>query len=99
MVLSIPTNGRRAVLRPVSRSSCPMQLESLEDRVVPSVADGSILVTTAPSSFSNQDQSSFPTGIIAIDPSTGAQSPVSTGGLFSLPTYMREGGNGQLYVT
>src|SRR5579871_2640926 len=99
MVLSIPTNGRRAVLRPVSRSSCPMQLESLEDRVVPSVADVSILVTTAPSSFSNQDQSSFPTGIIAIDPSTGTQSPVSTGGLFSLPTYMREGGNGQLYVT
>ena len=50
--------------------------------MVPSLADGTILVSTGPSSFSTQDQSSFPTGIIAVDPNTGAQSPVSTGGLF-----------------
>src|SRR5437016_13106539 len=99
MVISIPGNGRRAALRPAYQSACRMQLERLEDRVVPSLADGTILVTTGPSSFSTQDQSSFPTGIIAVDPNTGAQSPVSTGGLFALPTYIREAPNQQLYVT
>jgi len=99
MVISIPVNGRRAALRPAQRSSFRMQLERLEDRVVPSLADGTILVTTGPSSFSTQDQSSFPTGIIAVDPNTGAQTPVSTGGLFALPTYIREAPNQQLYVT
>ena len=81
MVLSIPRKERRATLRPARRPSYQMQLEVLEDRVVPSLADGSILVSTGPSSFSYLDQSSFPTGIIAIDPHTGAQSAVSTGGL------------------
>src|SRR5438876_10683105 len=99
MVISIPGNGRRAALRPAQRSACRMQLERLEDRVVPSLADGTILVSTGPSSFSTQDQSSFPTGIIAVDPNTGTQSPVSTGGLFALPTYIREAPNQQLYVT
>src|SRR5712692_6334383 len=98
MVLSISRKERRATLRP-GRRSYPMQLEMLEDRVVPSLADGTILVTTAPSTFSTQDQASFPTGIIAVDPNTGAQSPVSTGGLFALPTYIREAPNQQLYVT
>ena len=90
MVLSIPRKERRAILRPARRPSYQMQLEVLEDRVVPSLADGSILVSTGPSSFSYLDQSAFPTGIIAIDPHTGAQSAVSTGGLFALPTYIRE---------
>src|SRR6266849_541637 len=99
MVLSIPANGRRGALRAAHRPSYRMQLERLEDRVVPSLADGTILVTTAPSTFSNQDQSSFPTGIIAVDPSTGAETPLSTGGQFTLPTYVREAPNQQLYVT
>lgn len=75
------------------------QLEMLEDRVVPSVADGAVLVCSAPSFFSTQDQTSYPTGIIAVDPSTGEQAAVSTGGLFSLPTYIAEGSDGMLYVT
>jgi hypothetical protein len=99
MVTSIPANGRRAALRPAQRSAFRMQLERLEDRVVPSLADGTILVATGSSSFSTQDQSSFPTGIIAVDPNTGTQAPVSTGGLFALPTYIREAPNQQLYVT
>src|SRR6266849_2125666 len=99
MVLSIPANGRRGALRAAHRPSYRMQLERLEDRVVPSLADGTILVTTAPSTLSNQDQSSFPTGIIAVDPSTGAETPLSTGGQFTLPTYVREAPNQQLYVT
>ncbi len=74
-------------------------LERLEDRVVPSILDGTILVCTAPSPFSYQDQSSFPSGIVGVDPSTGNQFPVSMGGLFSLPTYICEAPNGQLYVS
>jgi hypothetical protein len=74
-------------------------LEWLEDRLVPSVADGSILVATGPSSFSTQDQSSFPAGIVAVDPSTGAQSVLTQGGFFSVPTYIWEAPDGQLYVT
>src|SRR5262249_10259275 len=49
--------------------------------------------------FASTDQSSVPTGILAIDPRTGAQSVVSSGGLFSLPTYLTEAANGQLYVS
>src|SRR5438105_1038998 len=82
-----------------NRSRCCPQLERLEDRVVPSLADGAILVCTAPSSFSYQDQSSFPIGIVAVNPSTGEQTAISTGGLFSLPTYIAEGADGMLYVT
>jgi hypothetical protein len=74
-------------------------LERLEDRIVPSIADGTLLVATAPSPFASQDQSGFPTGMIGVNPSTGAQIAVSTGGLFSLPTYSAEAPNLQLYVT
>src|SRR5438132_14226473 len=74
-------------------------LENLEDRVLPSIADGTILVATGPSSFSSQNQSSFPIGLIGVNPSTGAQSQVSTGGLFTLPTYTAEAPNQELYVT
>src|SRR5262249_30558478 len=84
---------------PAYRSRCYLQLETLEDRLVPSLAHGAILVCSAPSSFSTQDQASFPTGIIAVDPNTGEQSALSTGGLFSLPTYIAEGQDGMLYVT
>src|SRR5437868_1989770 len=74
-------------------------LEQLEDRVVPSIADGTILVTTGPSPFASTDQSSMPIGIIGVNPTTGAQTVISTGGLFSLPTYVTEAPNQQLYVT
>src|SRR6266849_1905705 len=87
----IPSHVQPIVRRP--------HLERLEDRVVPSITDGTILVATCPSSFSFQDQSSFPIGIVGVNPVTGAQSLVSTGGLFSLPTYIVEAANQQLYVT
>jgi hypothetical protein len=83
-----PVEARRGLL-----------LELLEDRIVPSIPAGTILVCTAPSPFSIEDQSSFPIGIVGVDPSTGAQFPISTGGLFSLPTYICEAPNGQLYIT
>ena len=67
--------------------------------MVPSIAEGTILVGTGPSSFSSQNQSSFPIGLIGVNPSTGAQSQVSTGGLFTLPTYTAEAPNQELYVT
>src|SRR5205823_8878231 len=72
------------------RRSWRPQLERLEDRIVPALVDGTILVCTGPSSFSSQDQSSFASGIVAVDPVTGQQAPLSTGGLFSLPTYIAE---------
>ncbi len=81
------------------RSWRPLQLERLEERTVPSLLDGTLLVATGPSSFSYLDQSSYPTGIIGVNPSTTAQTSVSTGGLFSLPTYMAEAPNGQLYFS
>jgi hypothetical protein len=63
------------------------------------MANGTVLVATAPSSFASTDQSSFPTGIIALDPSTQMQCALSTGGLFSLPSYVVEGPNEMLYVS
>src|SRR5438094_290652 len=99
MVLSISPEERRAALRSLRRPSFRMELERLEDRVVPSVAEGTILVATLQSSFATVDQSSFPTGIIGVNPTTGAQTPVSTGNLFSGPTYITEAPNQQLYVT
>ena len=67
--------------------------------MVPSIADGALLVTTSPSSFANSNQSGFPTGIIAVDPNSGIQTPVSVDPQFVLPTYIAEGPDGQLYVT
>jgi hypothetical protein len=85
-------------------SSRRLLLEYLEDRVVPSIPDGTVLVCTGPSSYSSQNQSGFPIGIIGVNPSSGAQFPVSIdssqdGSLFTLPTYVIEAPNGQLYVT
>src|SRR5262249_38330863 len=91
-------HARRASRRRLGRPSRRPLLEWLEDRLVPSIPDGTILVATAPSPFASSDQFSFPTGIIGVDPSTGAQFPVSTGGLFSLPAYIAQGPNQQLYV-
>ena len=85
-------------------SSRRLELEWLEDRLVPSIPDGTVMICTGPSSFSSQDLSSFPIGIIGVNPTTGAQFPVSInssqdGTLFTLPTYAIEAPNGQLYVT
>src|SRR5438128_6108598 len=94
-----PRKVRRALTRRAHRSSPRLVLESLEDRLVPSVAEGTILVATLPDrGFSTIDQSGFPVGIIGVDPVTGAQTQVSTGGLFSLPAYTAEAPNQQLFV-
>lgn len=86
--------------RPVRRP----QLESLEDRIVPSlIPDGWLIATTSPSGFvaSNQWSSlaSFPTGVVAVDPSTGEQAVVAarSGGLLSLPNSIAIA-DGKLYV-
>jgi hypothetical protein len=71
----------------------------LEDRLTPSLADGTLLVATAPSSYASDDQSSFPTGILSIDPGSGGQTVLATGGPFSLPGYITEGPHQQLYIT
>ena len=71
-------------------------LDSLSQTVNPSgitVADGTVLVCTSP--LTGQ---SAPTGIIGIDPSTGAQSLIATGEDFVLPETIREGPDQQLYV-
>src|SRR2546428_13972399 len=94
--------GYLKALRPrpsQQRPVCHPQLEQLDDRVVPSIADGTILVATFPSSFSFQDQSSSPVGIVGVNPSTGAQALISTGGMFSEPTHIAESPNPQLYVS
>jgi hypothetical protein len=44
------------------------------------------------------NQPSF-TGILGVNPATGAQSVISQGGSFSEPTYICEAPNGQLYVS
>ena len=87
--------------RPASRR---LVLEALEDRLVPSPADGTVLVCTGPSPYSSLNQASYPIGIVGVDPSTGAQFPVSVdssqdGNLFTLPSYVTEAPNGQLYIT
>src|SRR5205823_8014758 len=71
----------------------------LEDRVVPAIPDGTILVMTSHSSFSSVPQDNYPIGVIGINPGSGNQFPISTGGLFSLPTYVVETSDGQLYIT
>ncbi|HLJ95841.1 MAG TPA: CHRD domain-containing protein, partial [Gemmataceae bacterium] len=65
-----------------------------------SLPDGTLLVSTLPSQgFASGDQSGFPTGILGVDLHTAAQTPISSGGLFAVPTYITEGPNLQLYVT
>jgi sugar lactone lactonase YvrE len=65
----------------------------------PFIASGTLLVATAPSPSSSNDESKFPTGIVGVNPRTGAQSIVSEGGLFSLPTYLCEAPDRQIYVS
>ena len=62
----------------------------------PTLTDGTILVATSPSS----SHSSAPAGVIGVDPSSGAQFLVSTGGMFSQPMHITEDPSGHvLYVS
>lgn len=81
------------------RSSRCVFLEHLEDRLAPSITDGTLLVATLPSTFASTNQSSFPTGILGVKLSTGAQAKVATGKQFAVPTYIAEAPSQQLYVT
>jgi outer membrane protein assembly factor BamB len=56
-------------------------------------AYGTIFVATSP-----QINPNAPTGVVAIDPKTGVQSVLSSGGLFALPTGLQEIFNETLYV-
>lgn len=80
---------RRSALRP--------QLETLEDRLVPSITDGTVLLGNLPGS----PTSTAPTGIVGVNPQSGAQSIVSRDGLFSVPGNVREDSTDDttLYVT
>src|SRR5438105_4450632 len=92
-------SARHARRRRLHRSLRRPSLERLEQRLLPSLPDRTILVATAPSPYASVDQSSFPAGIIGVDPSTGSQFPVSVGGWFSLPTYIAEAADQQLFVS
>src|SRR5438552_8487042 len=90
--------------RPSLGRWCRPRLEQLEERLVPSlIPDGWIVETTSPSGFVYPDQwsslASFPTGVFAVNPSTGEQSLVAAraGGLFSRPEALTVA-NGKLYV-
>ena len=85
-------SGRRRLRR-------RLELENLEIRLAPAVPDGTLLVASLRSFYSILDQSAFPTAIVAVDPHTGAQSRISSGGLFSLPTYLALAPNRQLFVS
>jgi len=58
-------------------------------------ADGTILVMTSPDPVNNP---TAPAGIVAVSPKTGAQSILSSGGLFAFPTDIREAPDDTLYV-
>jgi len=78
------------------RRSCSPRLEALEVRWTLSQtlpADGTILVANTP--FVNP---SAPAGVVEVNPTTGAQSVLSSGGLFSEPLDLREAPNDTLYV-
>lgn len=85
--------SNRMYNRHACRPSRRLQLEVLENRLVLSVADGTVLVINAP----NKNPHS-PLGVVGVNPHTGAQSLVSTGGYFSGPLDLREAPNRDLYV-
>lgn len=81
-----PIGGYRLRFRP--------EIESLEERSVPShLRTGTIVVATSP----NADPNS-PAAVVAVDPHTGAQTLVSSGGAFVEPLDLREAPDGDLYV-
>src|SRR5260370_42067400 len=94
-----PRKARRAAARLARPPSRRLLLERLEDRLVPSLADGTILGATFPSAFASGDQSAFPDGVVGGNPRTEAQASVSTGNLFALPTYFAGTPHPKPYVT
>ncbi|HLJ96818.1 MAG TPA: Ig-like domain repeat protein [Gemmataceae bacterium] len=98
-MLITTTKMGRALARRAQGLLGRLLLERLEDRLVLSVAEGTVLAATLPSTFAGKDVSGFPTAIVGVDPGTGTQSLISSGNLFALPTYIAEGPNQQLYVT
>lgn len=85
--------GRRTAPRHARRSARRPELESLEGRLVPSIADGTIVLVNLPGPANS------PSGVIGINPSTGAQTVISKDQQFSVPVDPREAHDGQLYVT
>jgi sugar lactone lactonase YvrE len=79
---------------PMRRSAYRLHLESLEERVVPSIADGTILLLDNPTTPSGP-----PTALVGVNPVTGSQSIISKGQLFVTPLDPREAPDGQIYVT
>src|SRR5581483_11864277 len=103
-MFALPPSAHRAAPSHAHRFGCRPQLEMLEDRVVPSIIpNGWIVETTSPSGFATRDQwsalASFPTGVFAVDPSTGEQSLIAARwrGLLSLPEAIVVA-NDKLYV-
>src|SRR5690348_17136612 len=90
--------ARRATLTHARQSWFRPGVESLEDRVVPSLPEGTLLLATAPSSFSSTPSSSY-RGLVAVNPANGQQSLFTPPNAFTLPTYIAEGPDGSLYVT
>jgi hypothetical protein len=78
------------------RRSCSPRLEALEVRWTLSQtlpADGTIVVTTSP----DHNPTSL-SGLVEVNPATGAQSVLSSGGDFVFPFDVREAPNDTLYV-
>jgi hypothetical protein len=92
--------ARRATLTHARQSWFRPGVESLEDRVVPSlIPNGWLVVPTFPSTIANNP--SGVSGLVAVNPTNGSQQiAISTGGLFSEPTSVAEDpATGLLYVT
>jgi hypothetical protein len=94
MMLSRLRKILRTASKPAQRYGNPLKLEWLEDRVVPSIPDGTLLVATLPGSNATTTFS----GILGFDPNTGNQ-VYSLSGPFVEPIYMTEDPTtGMLYV-
>jgi hypothetical protein len=82
----LPLKMRGASPSQGQRSSGRLELETLEDRVVPSIANDTIIVPTLPSgSVSPPIVPAPPTGLYGVDPNYGTQTAISTGGVFVTP--------------
>src|SRR6516165_6883552 len=66
------------------------QLEALEDRLVPSIAEGTILVSNSPANDYARGQTSYPSGIIGVDPNTGMPIAISVGAIYQVPQDVKE---------
>ncbi len=92
MMVRLPRRCRHSRSR---RSVC-LHLDALEGRWTPSQglpADGTIIVTTEP-----VRSHSSPAGLVEVNPTTGKQSILSSGGYFVAPYDVREAPNSTLYV-